>query len=124
MTNPLWRPEKSRAAQTTLAAFSTWMASRTGKSFDNYDDLHRYSIADPAEFWSSFWDFAKVIGDKGKPLTEPAKETIAVQYIATPALVQTAHVQSLPTTSRSHCQMMPVTSPSISSTATQISARR
>jgi hypothetical protein len=62
------------------------------------------------------------IGDKGKPLTEPAKETIAVQYIATPALVQTAHVQSLPTTSRSHCQMMPVTSPSISSTATQISA--
>jgi acetoacetyl-CoA synthetase len=67
MTNPLWRPEKSRAAQTTLATFSTWMASRAGKSFDEYDDLHRYSIADPAEFWSSFWDFAKVIGDKGKP---------------------------------------------------------
>jgi acetoacetyl-CoA synthetase len=43
------------------------MTSRTGKSFDNYDDLHRYSIADPAEFWSSFWDFAKVNGDKGKP---------------------------------------------------------
>ena len=43
------------------------MASRAGKSFDDYDDLHRYSIADPAEFWSSFWDFAKVIGDKGEP---------------------------------------------------------
>jgi acetoacetyl-CoA synthetase len=67
MTNPLWRPEKTRAAQTTLAAFSSWMASRTGKSFDSYDDLHRYSIADPGEFWSGLWDFAEVIGDKGKP---------------------------------------------------------
>src|SRR5262245_64411149 len=27
MTDPLWRPEKTRAGQTTLAAFSVWMAS-------------------------------------------------------------------------------------------------
>src|SRR6186997_3610683 len=67
MTNPLWRPEKTRAAQTTLGVFSTWMASRAGKSFENYDELHRYSISDPAAFWSSYWDFAEVIGDKGKP---------------------------------------------------------
>jgi acetoacetyl-CoA synthetase len=67
MTSPLWRPEKTRAAQTTLGVFSTWMASRVGKSFDGYDDLHRYSISDPAEFWSGLWDFAEVIGDKGEP---------------------------------------------------------
>lgn len=67
MSNPLWRPEKTRAAQTTLDVFSTWMASRAGKSFDDYDELHRYSVSDPAGFWSSFWDFAQVIGDKGEP---------------------------------------------------------
>ena len=67
MTNPLWRPEKTSADQTTLGVFSTWMASRAGKSFADYDELHRYSISDPAGFWSSFWDFAEVIGDKGKP---------------------------------------------------------
>ena len=67
MSNPLWRPEKTRADQTTLGVFSAWMASRAGKSFADYDELHRYSISDPAGFWSSFWDFAEVIGDKGKP---------------------------------------------------------
>ena len=67
MRNPLWRPEKSRADQTTLGAFSTWMASRAGKSFAGYDELHRYSVSDPAGFWSNFWDFAQIIGDKGKP---------------------------------------------------------
>ena len=28
--------------------------------------MHRYSISDPAEFWSGLWDFAGVIGDKGE----------------------------------------------------------
>jgi len=67
MSNPLWRPEKTRAAQTTLGAFSGWMASRAGKSFADYDDLHRYSTQSAAEFWSALWDFTGVLGDKGDP---------------------------------------------------------
>ncbi|HZT48724.1 MAG TPA: acetoacetate--CoA ligase [Hyphomicrobiaceae bacterium] len=65
MNDMLWRPEETRAAQSTLAAFSVWMASRAGKSFADYDDLHRYSIQEPAEFWSALWDFAGVKGEKG-----------------------------------------------------------
>jgi acetoacetyl-CoA synthetase len=65
MTNPLWTPEKTRAAQTTLRAFSGWIASRAGKSFEDYEDLHAYSIEAPDEFWSGLWDFAGVVGDKG-----------------------------------------------------------
>jgi acetoacetyl-CoA synthetase len=67
MRDPLWRPEKTRAAQTTLGAFSVWMASRAGKPFSDYDELHRYSTQNPAEFWSALWDFAGVLGDKGAP---------------------------------------------------------
>ncbi|TMJ70802.1 MAG: acetoacetate--CoA ligase, partial [Alphaproteobacteria bacterium] len=67
MRDPLWRPEKTRAAQTTLGAFSVWMASRAGKPFSDYDELHRYSTDNPAEFWSALWDFAGVLGDKGAP---------------------------------------------------------
>ncbi len=66
MSQPLWTPEKTRAAQTTLATFSGWMSSRTGKPFNDYGDLHRHSTQSPGEFWSAFWDFAKVVGDKGK----------------------------------------------------------
>ena len=67
MSDPLWRPEKARAAQTTLGAFSVWMASRAGKPFAEYDELHRCSTQSPAEFWSALWDFAGVLGDKGAP---------------------------------------------------------
>ena len=67
MSQPLWRPEKTRAAQTTLAAFSGWMSSRAGKAFSDYDDLHNHSTQSPGEFWSAFWDFAEVKGDKGAP---------------------------------------------------------
>jgi acetoacetyl-CoA synthetase len=65
MNDMLWRPEESRAAQTTLGVFSVWMASRAAKSFADYDDLHRYSTERPAEFWSALWDFAGVKGEKG-----------------------------------------------------------
>jgi acetoacetyl-CoA synthetase len=66
MSQPLWRPEKTRAAQTTLATFSAWLSSRAGKPFNDYDDLHSHSTQSPGEFWSAFWDFAQVAGDKGK----------------------------------------------------------
>jgi acetoacetyl-CoA synthetase len=65
MRDLLWTPAESRAAQTTLAAFSVWMASRASKSFAGYDDLHRFSTEESAEFWSALWDFAGVVGDKG-----------------------------------------------------------
>jgi len=65
MSDPLWRPEKARAAQTTLSAFLAWMASRTAKPFADFAELHRYSIEHPAEFWSALWDFTGVLGDKG-----------------------------------------------------------
>ena len=65
MTNPLWTPDKDRARQTTLGIFSSWMSSRTGKALHNYDDLYRYSVDNPADFWSALWDFTKVSGDKG-----------------------------------------------------------
>jgi hypothetical protein len=51
MSEPLWTPEKTRAAQTTLGAFSSWLSSRAGKSFAGYDDLHRYSTVNPADLW-------------------------------------------------------------------------
>ncbi len=67
MTTPLWTPLEARASQTTLHAFSSWLSSRTGKSLIGYDELHKFSIDDPATFWSALWDFTKISGDKGEP---------------------------------------------------------
>jgi acetoacetyl-CoA synthetase len=75
MANPLWTPKKTRAAATTLGTFAAWLAARTGKPFNDYEELHAYSTADPAAFWSALWDFTGVIGDKGGApyLTAPDK---------------------------------------------------
>jgi len=67
MSDALWRPQRERAAQATLSAFSHWLAARAGKSFAGYGDLHAYSTAFPAEFWSALWDHAGVVGEKGDP---------------------------------------------------------
>jgi acetoacetyl-CoA synthetase len=67
MKEPLWTPSPSRLSQATLSQFTEWVAARTGSAFADYEDLHRYSVNAPAEFWSSLWDFSQVIGEKGEP---------------------------------------------------------
>ena len=67
MSTPLWTPEKTVAAQTTLAEFSRFLSSRTGKTIGDYSALHHFSVADGGEFWSALWDFTGVVGDKGAP---------------------------------------------------------
>jgi acetoacetyl-CoA synthetase len=67
MTQPLWTPDARRSSATTLEAFSSWVSARTGNTFGTYGDLHRFSTVESAEFWSAFWDFTKVVGDKGAP---------------------------------------------------------
>ncbi len=67
MKEPLWTPSPSRLSQATLSQFAEWLAARTACSFTGYEDLHRYSVNAPAEFWSSLWDFSQVIGEKGEP---------------------------------------------------------
>jgi acetoacetyl-CoA synthetase len=75
MTHPLWTPAKSRIAQTRLAEFSIWLSAREGKPLADYDVLHKFSVDDLAGFWSSFWDFTNISGEKGAPpyLVDAAK---------------------------------------------------
>ena len=57
---PLWRPGAERAAQSLLARFMR----RAGRS--NWDDLHRWSVERPEEFWNLVWDFCAVRGTRGE----------------------------------------------------------
>ena len=57
---PLWQPSAERVAAANLTAF----AARAGLPTD-YGQLHRWSIQNPADFWSLLWDFAEVRGEKG-----------------------------------------------------------
>src|SRR5262245_59574207 len=50
MPHPLWTPDPRRSTQSTLAAFSSWLSKRTSRPLGDFDELYRYSTAEPAEF--------------------------------------------------------------------------
>ena len=64
MHNPLWTPTKERSLNSIITEFSEFIESRFGYKFIDYNSLWRWSIDKPEEFWSSFWDYSRVIGDK------------------------------------------------------------
>jgi acetoacetyl-CoA synthetase len=56
---PLWTPSPERAAKTELARFM----KLAGKS--SFEELHRWSVEQSAEFWGLVWRFGEVRGDPG-----------------------------------------------------------
>jgi acetoacetyl-CoA synthetase len=62
---PLWTPSPEKIANARITAFAKRAEALTGTSFPDYKSLWAWSVADPAAFWSLFWDFADIIGDKG-----------------------------------------------------------
>jgi acetoacetyl-CoA synthetase len=67
MDTPLWQPSEARKSTTNLADLLAFASPEANRRLASYRDLHAYSIADPAQFWSLIWDRCGVIGDKGNP---------------------------------------------------------
>jgi len=61
MTNAplIWSPPESGTP--LLKAF----LEKTAQFHNGLDDLHRWSVESPDQFWSQVWDFSHVIGEKG-----------------------------------------------------------
>ncbi len=68
MKRPLWEPSAAQAGDTNLARF----AAATGHG--DFEDLHAWSVAEPAEFWGAVWDELGVIGERGDTVIAPATE--------------------------------------------------
>ncbi len=71
---PLWVP--SSPSTTQLAAF---MAS-CGHAGMDYDSFWRWSVENPEKFWDSVWDFAQIIGEKGKTILKDADKMPGAQF--------------------------------------------
>lgn len=56
---PVWAPSPERAAASQLAVFAR------AHGHDDYVSLHRWSVDDPAAFWSAAWHDLGIIGDPG-----------------------------------------------------------
>lgn len=59
---PLWVPDAGRIAAANITAFARKAESRWGRSLPDYAALHAWSVGEPAEFWTSVWEFGEVRG--------------------------------------------------------------
>jgi len=64
---PQWQPSPERIAASAMSAFMKAQTARWGRTFSDYAALHAWSVEHPEQFWSSLWDFAGVIGERGGP---------------------------------------------------------
>ena len=61
----LWEPSRIKKEESLLEDFSKFI---NHKSNYNFKTLWKWSVDHPEEFWSKFWDYSKIIGNKGKEI--------------------------------------------------------
>ncbi|WP_405144914.1 acetoacetate--CoA ligase [Sphaerisporangium sp. NBC_01403] len=57
----LWEPSPEVIRDAKITRFAAWL----GRSERDYEDLWRWSVEAPEEFWTSVWDYFPVVGDRG-----------------------------------------------------------
>ena len=61
----LWEPSSKRKKESLLEDFSKYINIKSNYNFKN---LWKWSVDHPEEFWSKFWDYSNIIGDKGEEI--------------------------------------------------------
>ncbi len=68
MNKVLWAPSQKQIASTRLYDFITFVQSRTGTLYKDYESLWAWSVDEASLFWQLLWDYCDVVGDKGEGL--------------------------------------------------------
>jgi len=70
MNTPLWKPSEKKIQESILEDFVKFINFKSNKKFK---DLWKWSVDNPELFWSKFWDYSKIIGDKGSEVIKKNK---------------------------------------------------
>ena len=70
MNIPLWKPSEEKVKESILEDFSKFINFKSNKDFK---ELWKWSIDNPEIFWSKFWDYSKIIGNKGNEVIRKNK---------------------------------------------------
>ena len=65
MKKLLWSPPKDRIYNSNLKKFIEFIKL---ENCNDFKTLWKWSISNPEKFWSKFWDFSKIIGEKGSKI--------------------------------------------------------
>jgi acetoacetyl-CoA synthetase len=61
----LWEPTERSVREARITGYAAWLRESQGLSLTSYDELWRWSVAEPEAFWTSVWDYFGVIGRRG-----------------------------------------------------------
>ncbi|MDJ0783389.1 MAG: acetoacetate--CoA ligase [Desulfosarcinaceae bacterium] len=64
MSEPLWRPTQEEIQQTQMFQFMTHLNAALGTDFNDYAELHRWSVTHIPEFWDAWWQYADIIASE------------------------------------------------------------
>ena len=70
MNKPLWQPSEKLKENSLLNDFCRFIDF---KSSYNFKKIWKWSVDNPEEFWSKFWDYSEIIGDKGNEIIKKNK---------------------------------------------------
>ena len=57
---PLWQPSIERIEGSNLNRFGEHLEQKLGLTFDNYQQLHQWSVEQPNLFWEQVWHFTDI----------------------------------------------------------------
>jgi acetoacetyl-CoA synthetase len=61
----LWEPSERSVSSARITDYATWLRGGGGPDVRTYDEIWRWSVAEPAGFWASIWDYFGVLGRRG-----------------------------------------------------------
>jgi acetoacetyl-CoA synthetase len=61
----LWEPTEQAIRDARITDYAAWLGRGHGPDLSGYDAIWRWSVAEPARFWSSIWDYFDVLGVRG-----------------------------------------------------------
>lgn len=62
----LWSPSQKLIDEANITRFISKVNQGFNHSINDYQSLYQWSIDESESFWSTLWDFAEIVGDKGE----------------------------------------------------------
>ncbi len=67
MNKKLWEASPGQKKKSLLSSYEQFISKKFKKNFNQkYENILKWSIKNPGDFWSSIWDFSEIKGFKSK----------------------------------------------------------
>ncbi len=89
MNEPLWQPSEKLKENSLLKDFCKFINFKSPK---NFKEIWQWSIDNPEDFWSKFWDYSKIIGYKGSEIIKKHKVFNKTKFFSNSKLNYTENI--------------------------------